>query len=470
MPGVVSLIVRNGTRKERKMRERKGESGVAKKKMAWWKKLLIVLLVILLLFCGMVGFSVFMIKKFTGDSLSVRGMMAMVGYGGFDLPDWYCRLVLGDSHEYPGLPELLANEDGKAVDTKADYDKRRLELLELYEENMYGKTPTEGFQTSFEVVESGDALDGKALRQQVKITVTTGKGSCDAMLLVYLPKSDKPCGVFVGENFSGNTMIWPDEEILPSTTQENEEHAAADSADLWPVEDIVGRGYGVATMCYLDWGADDKDTYRERLLRLFDDEDTTAFSAWAFGFSRAVDYLSTLEEVDAEVIASVGHSRLARVSLWAGACDTRIFLVTASCGGGSMRSDVSGRIMDDGNSSHWFSETYFTYEDRDGEFPVDMNVLYALAAPRHLYVSMGSGDLAADPFSMVDMLQDAKKVWKDVYGVDVIDDFSYYDLTRGEAVMSEGIGLHVHQGGHKMDAGDWGYYLDYMDECVKWAK
>ncbi len=446
------------------MKKRKDGNGVAKKKMAWWKILLIVLLVILVLFCGMVGFSVFMIKKFTGDSLSIRGMMAMAGYGGFDLPDWYCRLVLGNSHEYPGLPEILTDGAGKAVETEEDYEKRRLELLEAYEKNMYGKTPAEGFETSFEVVESGDALDGKAMRQQVKITVTTEKGSCDAMLLLYLPKSDDSRGVFVGENFGGNTMIWTDGEILPSVTQENAEHASADSADLWPVEDIVGRGYGVATMCYLDWGADDKDTYRERLLCLFDDEDTTAFSAWAFGISRAVDYLSTLDGVDMENIASVGHSRLARVSLWAGACDERISLVTASCGGGSVRSEVSGRIMDDGNSSHWFSKTYFTYENRDEEFPVDMNVLYALAAPRRLYVSMGSGDLAADPFSMVDMLQDAKKVWKDVYGMEVIDDFSYYDLVRGEAVMSEGVGLHVHQGGHKMDAGDWEKYVDYMDD------
>ncbi len=446
------------------MKKRKDGNGVAKKKMAWWKILLIVLLVILVLFCGMVGFSVFMIKKFTGDSLSIRGMMAMAGYGGFDLPDWYCRLVLGNSHEYPGLPEILTDGTGKAVETEEDYEKRRLELLEAYEKNMYGKTPAEGFETSFEVVESGDALDGKAMRQQVKITVTTEKGSCDAMLLLYLPKSDNPRGVFVGENFGGNTRIWTDGEILPSVTQENAEHASADSADLWPVEDIVGRGYGVATMCYLDWGADDKDTYRERLLCLFDDEDTTAFSAWAFGISRAVDYLSTLDGVDMENIASVGHSRLARVSLWAGACDERISLVTASCGGGSVRSEVSGRIMDDGNSSHWFSKTYFTYENRDEEFPVDMNVLYALAAPRRLYVSMGSGDLAADPFSMVDMLQDAKKVWKDVYGMEVIDDFSYYDLVRGEAVMSEGVGLHVHQGGHKMDAGDWEKYVDYMDD------
>lgn len=448
------------------MKKRKEEGGVAKKKMAWWKKLLIVLLVILLLFCGMVGFSVLMIKKFTGDSLSVRGMMAMVGYGGFDLPDWYCHLVLGNSHQYPGLPEILKDEDGKEISAKADYEERRLDLLDLYEENMYGKTPVGGFETSFEVVESGDALDGKALRQQVKIIVTTEKGSCDAMLLVYLPKSDKPCGVFVGENFGGNTMIWTDGEILPSATQENAEHASADSTDLWPVEDIVERGYGVATMCYSDWGADDKDTYRERLLCLFDDDDTTAFSAWAFGISRAIDYLSTLEEVDETAIASVGHSRLARVSLWAGACDERISLVTASCGGGSMRSDVSGRIMDDGNSTHWFSKAYFTYEDRDEEFPVDMNVLYALIAPRHLYVSMGSSDLAADPFSMVDMLQDAKRVWKDVYGMGVIDDFSYYDLPRGEAATSEGIGLHVHQGGHKMNAGDWEKYLDYTDEYV----
>ena len=76
-----------------------------------------------------------------------------------------------------------------------------------------------------------------------------------------------------------------------------------------------------------------------------------------------------------------------------------------------MRSDVAGRIVTDGTSNHWFTEQYFQFEGRDEEIPVDMNVLYALTADRHLYISMGATDLASDPLSMVDMLQDAKQVW-----------------------------------------------------------
>ena len=59
--------------------------------------------------------------------------------------------------------------------------------------------------------------------------------------------------------------------------------------------------------------------YRSGVLRLFDDSSLSAYSAWAFGISRGTDYLLTLPNVDANRIASAGHSRLARVSLWASA-------------------------------------------------------------------------------------------------------------------------------------------------------
>ena len=209
---------------------------------------------------------------------------------------------------------------------------------------------------------------------------------------------------------------------------------------------------GVATMLYSDWAADDMETYCERLLDLFDTENVTAFTAWAFGYSRALDYLCQLPEINQDAIATVGHSRIARVSLWAGAQDERIDMVTASCGGGSLRSDVAGRIVTDGTSNHWFTEQYFQFEGRDEEIPVDMNVLYALTADRHLYISMGATDLASDPLSMVDMLQDAKQVWSKIYGIDVIDDVTYYDLKPDTAVMSPAVGMHVHTGGHMMNA------------------
>ncbi len=433
------------------------------RKVPIWAKLLIVLLVIVIVF---LGGSYGIIRFFTGDALSLQGILAMAGYGGFDLPDWYCEMCLGNNHEYENLPDILTNMNGQTVVSEEDYRMRRQEMLELYEECMYGPMPTEGFTTSFEVMEEGSAFGGKAIRRQVKITVSTEKGSSDSMMLIYMPANKDSFGIFVGENFSGNLSVSADPEILPSTNYRLETERGADAIS-WPIEEILDRGYAVATAYYGDFAEDSDQTYQKQLLQYLDEEDMTAFTAWAFGISRMVDYIAQIPEIDMRKIASVGHSRLARVSLWAGVHDERIQLVSASCGGGSMRSPVFGKIVTNGTSNHWFNNTYFTYEGRDVEMPVDMNLLFACVADRHLYISMGTDDLAADPLSMVDMLQDAKRVWRDIYGKKVIEDAYYYDMPVGEMIASESVGLHIHNGGHYMIADDWNFYMDYMDQYMK---
>ena len=402
-----------------------------KKRLPWWAVILIVLASIVVVF---VAVSLITIRAFVGDSLTLNGTMAMMSYGGFELPDWYKSLTLNVDRSYPGLPEL-------PVDPAA-----REDMLSAYENYMYGHTPTEGFDTAFQVKETSDVYGGKAEKRVVTITVSSEKGSFETEMIVLLPKGKDQVPVFIGENFSGNENAWENNE--------------------WPFETIIDRGFAVATMGYTDWAADDTATYREGVLRLFEDPNLSAFSAWAFGISRGIDYLETLPEVDQSRIASVGHSRLARVSLWAGACDERIDLVTGSCGGGLLRSPVMGRITTDGTSNHWYTPAYLTFENRDSELPVDMHTLFALAAGRRLFVSIGENDLASDPVSMYDALQYAKSVWRDGYGMEVIPDGSYADVLYDTPIMSEAMGVNVHFGGHMFDLKDWTAYMDYMDRYM----
>jgi hypothetical protein len=339
-------------------------------------------------------------------------------------------------------------------------------MLSLYETYMYGVTPADGFDTAFTVVESGTALNGKAERQQIRITVSNEHGSSDAMLLVYTPANAENYGMFVGLNFSGNTAVWNDEAILTSSAQDSVGERGSESGS-WPVDLIIESGYGLATMYYGDWAEDNQETYLDQVLRLFPEENCTAFSAWAFGIMRGIDYLEQLEQVDMDAIGTAGHSRLARVSLWAGACDERIDLVTASCGGGLVRSPLFAKIDTDGTSGHWFTDDYFAYEGRDEELPVDIHMLYALIADRNLYISIGQQDLASDPKATWDALQKAKVVWQNIYGIEVIPDGTYEDVIPDLPVFSEGIAVHVHSDGHLLTAEDWKNYIAYMNDFVR---
>ena len=125
-------------------------------------------------------------------------MVAMTSNFQMELSDPMRAYVVGGERDYSTLPEVLALQDGTGVETPEDMALRRAEVLDLFEKHVYGVLPKNGFETSFEVVEEGEALDGAALRRQVKLTVTTDKGSSDALLLMYLPNSDWPAPVVGG--------------------------------------------------------------------------------------------------------------------------------------------------------------------------------------------------------------------------------------------------------------------------------
>ena len=136
-------------------------------------------------------------------------MVAMTSNFQMELSDPMRAYVVGGERDYSTLPEVLALQDGTGVETPEDMALRRAEVLDLFEKHVYGVLPKNGFETSFEVVEEGEALDGAALRRQVKLTVTTDKGSSDALLLMYLPNSGlapRPFGG--GRTSTATTRCW----------------------------------------------------------------------------------------------------------------------------------------------------------------------------------------------------------------------------------------------------------------------
>src|SRR5262249_38380518 len=102
-----------------------------------------------------------------------------------------------------------------------------------------------------------------------------------------------------------------------------------------PVGEVLGRGWGYASLPYGEIQPDRADRWTEGVIGLTLKEGQTrpapnewgTIGAWAWGISRAIDYLETEPSVDARRIAITGVSRLGKTVLWAGAPDERVAAV-----------------------------------------------------------------------------------------------------------------------------------------------
>src|SRR3954462_12670775 len=103
------------------------------------------------------------------------------------------------------LPDVLVMANGKPVrDAKTWTEKRRPELIRLFEENEYGRAPGRPAGMSFDVFEKGSpAFDGKGLRRQVPVYFPADKAGPKMDLLLYLPAAAaKPVPVLLNLSFS----------------------------------------------------------------------------------------------------------------------------------------------------------------------------------------------------------------------------------------------------------------------------
>ena len=231
------------------------------------------------------------------------------------------------------LPDPLACADGRVVtDSRMWRELRRPEILTSFSTSMYGVTPEISTQVRFEVTSvEPAALGGLATRKEVTIHLFDDPSAPAIDLLLFLPnEAAGPVPLFLGLNY-GNQGVHADPGIRVSrgSISGRGEHAAR-----WPLELLLRRGYGVATF----WSGDiELDHYGSgaqyytgglgtRITRIspqqgWDDEQTAtewgALGVWAWGLSRALDYLATDEAVDATKVCVFGHSRTGKTALWA---------------------------------------------------------------------------------------------------------------------------------------------------------
>lgn len=397
-------------------------------------------------------------------------------------------MTITDEHLVPDyvLPDLLIDAAGHPV-TEADRWRfhRRPEILRLFDDHVYGRMPGPASQTTAQLTEEGVALGGKAIRRQIRLHFDGNGHTAHADLLMFLPRSPEPVPAFLGLSFFGNHAVCDDPAVELSTAwmRKAEESGIVDhratpaargsNASRWSIERIIDRGYALVTAYCGDFDPDFDDGYANGVHPLFYRRDQTTptpcewgtIGAWAWGLRRMLDHLETDPQIDAARVAVMGHSRLGKTALWAGATDERFAMVISNnsgCGGAALSRRRFGETIAriNQNFPHWFCDNYRAYNDAEDRCPVDQHQLVALMAPRPVYVASATQDSWADPQGEMLSAYHAGPVYellgKQPLGV--------CELPQGGTVYNDAdVAYHLRSGGHDVTDWDWQQWLDAAD-------
>jgi hypothetical protein len=377
------------------------------------------------------------------------------------------------------LPDPLVGTDGARVQTADQwFSQRRPELLAAYRSEVFGHTPEGGPRVTFNVWEvSTNALGGTAVRKQVEINFSGTADGPFAHLLLYTPAGRTASPTFLCLQFNGNYTaiddpavaifpVWDGKTGLPALPRNP---ARGEYARNWKIAATLARGYGIALIDYREIEPDlpQGAGFKYGVHKLFPApaaDGWGAIGAWAWGASRALDYLTNDPAVNAQQVILFGHSRLGKTALWAGAQDQRFAAVIANCSG-EMGDALSrrdfGETIDDicRVFPYWMCRNFQKYAGHWNNLPVDSHCLIALVAPRPLFLNTGSQDSWADPHGEFLGARAATPVYE-LLGRTGIREAEFPPV--GEVIRHD-ISFNCHLGQHDVLPGDWDNFLDFAD-------
>jgi unsaturated rhamnogalacturonyl hydrolase len=352
-------------------------------------------------------------------------------------------------------PDLLRTSDGRLLTSTKDWETlQRPHFYRLFEENVYGRMPERTTKAIWQITSiDSTALAGTAICKELVISFPTPVSDTAASLhvMIWIPRNiGKPVPVFVGYNFGGNATVG--------------------GSSQWPLATIIGRGFGVATAWYGDIEPDRPDGWqtgiRTRLSAALQIEpnEWSAIGAWAWGLDRLADYLVSDRSVDPKKLIVIGHSRLGKTALWAGAGDPRFAIVVSNEsgeGGAALSKRDYGETIGIINYKfpYWFSPMYKRYGHNTEMLPLDQHMLLSLIAPRPLYVASAEGDQWSDPQGefLSARLADA------VYGLYREKGIGTDSMPGLSHPTGDFIRYHIRPGKHDITLYDWQQYMDFAD-------
>lgn len=349
------------------------------------------------------------------------------------------------------LLPILTMDDGRPV-TRELWPARRAEMRRALETYSYGVTPPPPAHVSGEILSSNPAFcAGKVLEQRIRITFDTPSGDFSFPLALFVPQTVEKPPVFLHIAFRREL---PDRYV--------------------PIEEITDAGFALAVFCYEDIVNDAHyGDYSDGLALAFGTDcargktEWGKIGMWAYGASRALDYLLTRTDIDAAHTAVIGHSRLGKTALWAGAQDERFWCSISNdsgYGGAATSKHGEGERVRDflrAGSWDWFCENFKDYTDeREDEKPYDQSFLLALIAPRLLCVGSAALDQGADPKSEFLTSLWASQAWELLGEPGLICPDRL--PVPGDHFAEGRVGYHLRDHRHYLSREDWNRYIAFL--------
>jgi hypothetical protein len=346
------------------------------------------------------------------------------------------------------LPDPLVMLNGDKVnDVDTWKQKRRPEILKLFETNVYGRTMIgrpDGMTWKI-TAENRSDMNGTAITKTVTIYFT---GKTDG------PKMDVNI-------------------VLPASAAKKPVPLVAIVEWAPQKQWLLERGYGLATFSAAQIEPDiQTGSYQKSIRKFFARPDQNqpgpdewgAIGAWAWGLSRAMDYIVTDKDIDANKVCVAGFSRFGKVAMWAGAQDQRFAIVfsgESGCGGAVIVRRGFGETVKVINSKfpYWFCRNFKEYGNHVNDLPVDWHMLVAVMAPRPVYIATAEQDLWGDPRGSFLSGKYAQPVYQ-LFGKKGL---GVEDMPPLETSVGDTIGYHIRKGTHNLTDYDWQQFLNFAD-------
>jgi len=385
------------------------------------------------------------------------------------------------ANPFPTLPDALMLKNGKKVtDAKTWWNKRRSQIVEDFDREIYGRVPKNLPKVKWEIIDTRpDTVAG------MMCTTKTLVGHVDnssypsivvdiQLQLTYRNDVSGKAPVILNFGFVRQPDFVPPPRpanaITPPSTQQLQGPGAQ--------EQILKRGWVYASIAPNSIQADNGAGLTQGIIGLMNKgerrkpDDWGALRAWAWGAGKALDYFETDSKTDAKRVAIQGHSRYGKAALVTLAYDLRFetgFISSLGEGGAKLHRRNAGEIVENvagSNEYHWMAGNFIKYAGplTWDDLPVDSHELIAMCAPRPVFISAGEKGYGwVDARGMFMAAAAAGPVYK-LLGK---KDLGTNEFPKVEAGLMDGeIAFRQHSAGHT-PAPNWPVFLEFAARYFK---